>query len=79
MAGSEKTFFLLALEQYKSAAADTHSEPIYALVLLENAPFHFERGLISILLRPVLVRNYQQRESAENPSHAQGLLRKLFK
>jgi len=68
MAGSEKTFFLLALEQYKSAAAaHTHSEPIYALVLLENAPFHFEQGLISILLRPVLVRNYQQREPAERP------------
>lgn len=74
MAGSERPFFFSLRSNNTSQQQHTHREPIYAAGGERTFSFGAE-GLISILLRPVLVRNYQQ----ARPSYAQGLLRRLFK
>jgi hypothetical protein len=71
MAGSERPFFSLRSNNTSQQQQHTHTlgANICSSAAVENAPFHFERGLISILLHPVLVRNYQQqqREPADRP------------
>lgn len=79
--GQWKTFFSPCARTIQvSSSSITHTHTGIAIqYMLENAPFHFERGLISILLRALCWCVITSRP--KDPSHAQGLLllRRLFK